>query len=176
MRACSYKLAFECSNNEAEYEAMIIGLKILRKLNAKRISIYGDSKLVIKQVRGEYQEKHARMQAYRNVVLDILRLFLEYTLTCVPHMQNSIVDALAKAASNLKIPMSSAINSKSISSIIQPFQTISGIGRCFKMMRRLRIFCSTKESSRKPQLMQKTTKTKGMVQMKRRSTKWTYCS
>jgi len=48
MRACSYKLAFECSNNEAEYEAMIIGLKILRKLNAKRISIYGDSKLVIK--------------------------------------------------------------------------------------------------------------------------------
>ena len=48
VRVCSYKLAFECSNNEAEYEALIAGLKILRKLNAKRISVYGDSKLVIK--------------------------------------------------------------------------------------------------------------------------------
>ena len=77
MRVCSYKLAFECSNNEAEYEALIVGLKILRKLNAKRISVYGDSELVIKQVRGEYQAKHPRMRAYRNAVLDILNLFLE---------------------------------------------------------------------------------------------------
>ena len=72
---CSYKLAFDCSNNEAEYEALIAGLKILRKLNAKIISVHGDSKLVIKQVRGEYQVKHPRMQAYRNAVLNILKLF-----------------------------------------------------------------------------------------------------
>ena len=48
VRLCSYKLAFDSSNNEAEYEALIAGLKVLRKLNAKRISVYGDSKLVIK--------------------------------------------------------------------------------------------------------------------------------
>lgn len=64
VRVFSYKLAFECSNNEAEYEALIAGLKILRKLNAKRISLYGNSELVIKQVRGEYQAKHPRMWAY----------------------------------------------------------------------------------------------------------------
>ena len=69
MRVFSYKLAFECSNNEAEYEALIAGLKILIMLNAKRISVYGDSELVIKQVRGEYQVKHPRMRAYHNVVL-----------------------------------------------------------------------------------------------------------
>jgi len=107
VRVFSDKLAFECSNNEVEYEALIAGLKILRKLNEKRISVYGDSELVIKQVRGEYQAKHPRMRAYRNVVLDILKLFYEYTLTCVPRMKNSIVDALAKAASSLKIPMNS---------------------------------------------------------------------
>ena len=50
----SYKLAFEFSNNEAEYEALIVGLKILKKLGAKKISVYGDSELVIKQVKGEY--------------------------------------------------------------------------------------------------------------------------
>ena len=42
VRVCSYKLAFDCSNNEAKYEALIVGLKILKKLNAKRISIYSD--------------------------------------------------------------------------------------------------------------------------------------
>ncbi len=45
---CSYKLAFDCSKNEVEYEALITSLKILRKLNAKRISVYGNSELVIK--------------------------------------------------------------------------------------------------------------------------------
>jgi len=48
VRACSYKIAFDYSNNEVEYEALIVGLKILRKLNAKRSSVYGDSELVIK--------------------------------------------------------------------------------------------------------------------------------
>lgn len=42
-RVCSYKLAFDWSNNEAEHKALITGLKILKKLNAKRISVYGDS-------------------------------------------------------------------------------------------------------------------------------------
>ena len=40
---CAYKMAFDCSNNEAEYEALIAGLKILKKLKAKRIYVYGDS-------------------------------------------------------------------------------------------------------------------------------------
>ena len=48
VQVCSYKLAFDCSNNEAEYEALIVGLKILRKLKAKKIAVYGDFELVIK--------------------------------------------------------------------------------------------------------------------------------
>lgn len=72
VRLCSYQLAFDFSNNEAEYEALIAGLKILKKLNAKRISVYGDLELVIKQVKGEYQEKHPQMRAYRNAVQEIL--------------------------------------------------------------------------------------------------------
>ena len=90
VRVFSYKMAFECSNNEVEYEALIASLKILRELNAKMILVYGDSELVIKQVRGEYQAKHTRMRAYRNAVLDILKLFSKYTLTCVLRIQNII--------------------------------------------------------------------------------------
>lgn len=60
----SYKLAFDCSNNEVEYEALIAGLKIMKKLGAKRILVYGESELVIKQVKGEYHANHTRMRAY----------------------------------------------------------------------------------------------------------------
>jgi len=76
----SYKLAFDGSNNEAEYEALIVVLKILKKLGAKIISVYGDSEWVIKQVKRESQAKHPRMRAYRNAILDILNTFLEYTV------------------------------------------------------------------------------------------------
>jgi len=108
VRVCSYKLAFDCPNNEVEYEALITGLKILKKLGAKRISVYGDSELVIKQVKGEYQAKHPQMRAYRNVVLDILKMFPKYKLTVVPRSQNIIVDSLTTIESNLTISMNSS--------------------------------------------------------------------
>lgn len=66
------------------------------------------SKLVIKQIKGEYQANHSQMRAYRNIVLDILKMFSEYTLTVVWRSQNIIVDSLAIAASNLKIPTNSS--------------------------------------------------------------------
>ena len=47
------------------------------------------------------------MRDYRNVVLDVLRLIPDHTLTCVPHTQNVIAYSLAITASNLKITMNS---------------------------------------------------------------------
>ena len=44
----SYKLFFKCTNNMAEYEALILGLKALKGLQAQRINIQGDSGLIIK--------------------------------------------------------------------------------------------------------------------------------
>jgi ribonuclease HI len=64
-KLCSYKLAFECTNNMAEYEALILGLKVLKELGTKRIAVHGDSELVINQVKGIYQSKHPRLRAYK---------------------------------------------------------------------------------------------------------------
>ena len=71
----SYKLEFKCTNNVAEYEALILGLKALKDLQAQKINIQGDSKLVIKQVQGSYQAKHPRLRTYRNLVVDLLESF-----------------------------------------------------------------------------------------------------
>ena len=53
--ALSFNLDFECTNNQAEYEALIIGLQILQDLGAKEILVIGDSQLVLKQLMGEYK-------------------------------------------------------------------------------------------------------------------------
>lgn len=101
----SYKFYFECTNNVGKYEALILGLKIMKELQAKRVHIYGDSELVIKQVIGTYQAKHPRMRDYRNMVLDLLESFKEFQLSVIPRNQNHIVDDIAVAASVFKIPI-----------------------------------------------------------------------
>ena len=99
----SFKHYFECTNNVAEYEDMILGLNALKNLKANRISIYGDSQLVINQVKGVYQTKHPRMRSYRNLVLELLENFTEFTFFFIPRDQNTIVDALDTSASVFKI-------------------------------------------------------------------------
>jgi len=49
----SVKLQFRCTNNAAEYEACILSLEVARKLNIRKIDVYGDSMLIICQVKGE---------------------------------------------------------------------------------------------------------------------------
>jgi ribonuclease HI len=101
----SFKLYFECTNNVAECKALILGIKMIKKLEIKKVIIYGDLKLVINQVKGVYQAKHPRMRAYRNVVLDLLQDILEYQFVVVPREQNAIADALAVSTSLLKFPI-----------------------------------------------------------------------
>ena len=44
----AYKLCFPYSNNEVEYEALVVGLKATKRLGIKRLKVFRDSKLVIK--------------------------------------------------------------------------------------------------------------------------------
>jgi hypothetical protein len=67
--------------------------------------IYGDSELIINQVKGVYQAKHPRMRSYRNLVLDLLKCFEGYQLTTISRDRNAIANAFAIAASLFKIPI-----------------------------------------------------------------------
>ena len=104
----SYKLNFDCTNNMAEYESLILGLEALLKLKARNIHVCGDSELVIKQVEGAYQTKDVRMRAYRNLVLDMLEKFQVHTFSIKTRDQNSIADSLAVSASLFIIPIHSS--------------------------------------------------------------------
>jgi hypothetical protein len=102
-KLCSYKLAFDCTNNMVEYEALVLGLKALKEMGAKRIVVPGDSKFIINNVKGIYQAKHPILRAYMNTKLDLLEEFFEYSLSTITRGQNQIVDALATLASVFKI-------------------------------------------------------------------------
>ena len=52
------------TNNEAEYERILTGLRLGKALGAKNLLVQNDSKLVIRQIRGEYEAKEERMQKY----------------------------------------------------------------------------------------------------------------
>jgi ribonuclease HI len=100
----SYKLNFQCTNNIAEYEALVLGLKLVKKVGAKPIMVRGDSELIIKQIKGEYEKKHPRLRSYRNVVLDAIQCFIEIDLQVMPRGQNILADGLATSAATCKIP------------------------------------------------------------------------
>jgi ribonuclease HI len=100
----SYKLNFQCTNNIDGYEALMLGLKLLKKFGAKKIMVRGDSKLVIKQIKGEYLAKHPRLRGCRNVVLDFLQCFTEVDLQVMPRGQNILADGLATSTTTCKIP------------------------------------------------------------------------
>ena len=51
-RALRFK--FDASNNEAEYEALLAGLRIARELKIENLGIVSDSQLVVNQILGEY--------------------------------------------------------------------------------------------------------------------------
>ena len=96
---CAIRFDFTASNNEAEYEALLAGLRMAKDMSIKALDIYSDSQLVMNQVLGEYQARGLKMVAYLNKTKDLLAQFTKYTLQQIPRDQNSNVDALAKLAS-----------------------------------------------------------------------------
>ena len=55
------QLKFPAINNEVEYESILTGLRLGRVLGVKHLLVQNDSKLVIGQIKGEYEAKEERM-------------------------------------------------------------------------------------------------------------------
>jgi ribonuclease HI len=94
------RLHFPASNNTAEYEALINGLRITVELGIKRLEIRGDSELVVDQVMKEKNHVVSKMVAYCQAVRDLEGKFHDLELRHVLHDYNKAADVLAKAASS----------------------------------------------------------------------------
>ncbi|XP_038999487.1 uncharacterized protein LOC120125050, partial [Hibiscus syriacus] len=97
------RLNFDCTNNMAEYEACVMGLRAAIELKAKMLKVYGDSALVIYQLRGEWETKDPKLVEYRKLVLGLIEEFEEVTFNYLPREENQMADALATLAAAFKM-------------------------------------------------------------------------
>ena len=96
------RLHFPASNNVAEYEALISGLRIAIDIGATRLYVYDDSKLIIDQVMKNSNCESPLMDAYCQEVRKLEGRFRGLELHHIPQKQNPDVDALAKMAAERK--------------------------------------------------------------------------
>jgi ribonuclease HI len=96
------RLKFSASNNEAKYEALMIGLQTARKLGANHLQVFCDSQLVANQISGEYQARDERMVAYLTLARSLLAKFESIHVAQIGREHNSHADILAKLAMALK--------------------------------------------------------------------------
>ena len=62
----SLRLDFPATNNEVEYETLLEGMAMVQRMGGKSIKLFSDSRLIVGQVRGEFETKDERMQGYLN--------------------------------------------------------------------------------------------------------------
>nr|GEW20218.1 hypothetical protein [Tanacetum cinerariifolium] len=87
------------SNNEAEYEALIAGLRIVAHMRVENVHVSVDSKLVANQVLGAYGAKDENMIKCPEKVKILVSGFANFSINQVPRSKNKKVDALSKNAS-----------------------------------------------------------------------------
>lgn len=95
------RLEFDCTNNIIEYEALIQGLRKAIDLGFKDLKVYGDSEIIVKQVRNLIHCVSNRLTKYQQEVWDLLPFFLSFNISFVPHYLNVEADLLANIASQL---------------------------------------------------------------------------
>ena len=94
------RLGFSATNNETEYEALLMGMTMVQKMGGKAIEMFSDSRLVVRQVKGEFEVRDERMQRYLSQVGHLRSGFESFNLLHIPRSGNTHTDSLAKLATS----------------------------------------------------------------------------
>ena len=94
----SLRLGFSATNNEAEYETLLVGMTMVQRMSGKLVEMFSDSMLIIGQVGGELEAKYLRMQEYFSQVRCLRFEFESFNLSQVLRSRNTHADSLATLA------------------------------------------------------------------------------
>ena len=86
------------TNNEAEYQAVILGLETAAQLKPARLTIRSDSELLVRQVAGQYRVKAQNLKGLHRRVMELLKPFPSVEIEHIPRTQNTEADRLSKLA------------------------------------------------------------------------------
>ncbi|KAK3039298.1 hypothetical protein RJ639_026682 [Escallonia herrerae] len=93
------RFGFQASNNEAEYEAFLTGIRLAHALKVDSLFVHSDSQLVVNHVLGDYEARDERMAQYLNLVKTLAVKFQNFTIRQIPRDQNTQADTLSRLAS-----------------------------------------------------------------------------
>ncbi|GJY27943.1 reverse transcriptase domain-containing protein [Tanacetum coccineum] len=103
------RFRFDATNNEAEYEALIAGLRIAEEMGVKNLQANMDSRLVANQVNITYVAKEVDMIHYLEKVKALTGSFKAFTIKQIPRSKNKKANALSKIDSTSFIHLSKQI-------------------------------------------------------------------
>ena len=95
---CMIRLDFPTINNEAEYEALVAGLDLVRAAGVENMIIHCDSQAITSQINDDYGCRNKRMKKYLEEVKGRIS-GLEVKFVQIPREENEYADRLAKATS-----------------------------------------------------------------------------
>ena len=96
----SLRLDFLATNNETEYEALLMEMAMVKRISGKSVKVFSDSRLVVSQVKGEFKAKDERMQGYLIQVKCLQLKFDSFDLLYVPRSGNAHANSLAMLATS----------------------------------------------------------------------------
>ncbi len=86
------------TSNQAEYWALLLGLREAKRLEGRTLQIFTDSELVERQIKGVYRVRDLNLKALHKAVLQNLKTFASFEIQAIPREENKEADRLANQA------------------------------------------------------------------------------
>jgi ribonuclease HI len=97
------RLEFKCTNNQAKYEASVVRLEVLMAMKVRDVEVFGDSNLVVQQLRGESQCLDGKLNEYREKCVDMIRKFDTFCIEHIHRERNKTANGLTQHASGYEV-------------------------------------------------------------------------
>jgi ribonuclease HI len=95
------RLEFECTNNVAEYEALLQGLRKALDMCIQNLIVFDDSEIMVRQVRNSIHCLTPHLKCYQSEVWSLINQFSVFNINSIPRSSNVEADLLANVASKL---------------------------------------------------------------------------
>ncbi|RDX75264.1 Retrovirus-related Pol polyprotein, partial [Mucuna pruriens] len=99
----SARLGFDYTNNMTEFEACTMGIAMALECQAKKLKVFGDSALVIYQLKGEWETRDAKLIPYQVHIKEMAKSFDSIIFHHIPREENQMADALATLAAMIQV-------------------------------------------------------------------------
>jgi hypothetical protein len=114
------RLEFECTNNVAEYEALLQGLRKSLDMHIQNLIVFDDSEIVVRQVRNSIHCLSPHLKCYQSEVWSLINKFSAFNINSIPRSNNTEADLLANVASKLLPAEGLSPNAFSVELLFRP--------------------------------------------------------